>query len=53
MKQIQLVAFRKKDIEYFYSRINFGASALDAKAIRIMNKPILIDIMNMDVDDDQ
>lgn len=31
--------FTDEEWEYFCSKINFGASALDAKAIRIMNKP--------------
>lgn len=28
----------KKEFDYFMGRLNFGASALDAKAIDIMNR---------------
>ena len=32
--------FSNEEWKYFCSKINFGASFLDAKAIRIMNKPL-------------
>ena len=31
--------FTDEEWEYFCSKINWGASFLDARAIRIMNKP--------------
>jgi len=37
---VELVCFKKEDWDYFCSKINFGASFLDAKAIQIMNTPI-------------
>lgn len=34
----EYVCFKRKDWDYFCSKINFGASAMDADAIRIMNE---------------
>jgi hypothetical protein len=34
-----LKIFTEEEWSYFCKKINFGASFLDAKAIRIMNKP--------------
>jgi len=35
----ELKIFTKEEWSYFTGKINFGASFLDARAIRIMNKP--------------
>ena len=35
----RLKIFTEEEWSYFCSRINFGVSAMDARAIRIMNKP--------------
>jgi hypothetical protein len=35
-----LICFKVEDWKYFCSKINWGASYLDAKAIQIMNEPI-------------
>jgi len=36
------VCFKEEDWDYFLSKINFGASNLDAKAIGIWNKPLVL-----------
>lgn len=41
---MDVVAFKKEDWDYFCSKINFGKSNLDAKAIQIMNEPILLEV---------
>lgn len=37
-KMHEALKFYKKGIDHFYSRINFGASPLDAEAITFMNE---------------
>jgi len=34
----KLVVFDSKDLDYLFSRINWGASFIDADAARIMNR---------------
>ena len=40
---MELIAFKKEDWDYLCSRINWGGSFMDAKAIQIMNNPIHIE----------
>jgi hypothetical protein len=35
-----LICFKEDDWNYFCTKINWGASWLDGKAIQIMNEPI-------------
>ena len=41
---MKYVKFKREDWNYLCSRINFGDSFLDAKAIRIMNEPIIEEV---------
>jgi len=47
----KLVCFKQEDYDYLCSKINWGASFLDAKAIRIMNEPIVKENIWEDTED--
>lgn len=35
-------AYKKEDLDYLFSKIDWGNSFLDARAIQIMNQPIIL-----------
>jgi hypothetical protein len=40
---MKLIAFKEEDWNHFCDKINWGASAFDARAIKIANEPIRLD----------
>ena len=47
---VEYVCFKENDWTHFLSRINYGASALDARAIRVMNEPRRVRLPDKDAE---